>query len=163
MQVNAFLKLGDIKGESQVEGHEDWIGVISYTHGLQMPVSARASTHGRTAGDVVIQDFVISKVIDRATPALALACCQATMFPEATLELYANSTEKVAYMSYKLYDVVLTSVQPAGSGLADGSMPVETLSLNFNKIEWAYTPRGKVDSPEGAERTGWDRNSRKKM
>lgn len=163
MQVNAFLKLGDIKGESKVEAHEDWIGIISYQHGLQMPVSARASVSGRTAGDVVIQDFIVTKVIDRSSPGLALACCQATMFPEATIELFANSTEKVAYMAYKLSDVVVTSVQPAGSALADGSMPIETISLNFNKIEWAYTPRGNVDSPEGAERTGWDRTARKKL
>ena len=34
MAVDAFLKLGDLKGESPVDGHEDEIQVLSWNWGM---------------------------------------------------------------------------------------------------------------------------------
>jgi type VI secretion system secreted protein Hcp len=46
--------------------------------------------------------------------------------------------EPLEYLKIKLTDILVSSVQQAGSGSAD--RPSESLSLNFSKIELAYQP-----------------------
>jgi type VI protein secretion system component Hcp len=38
----------------------------------------------------------------------------------------------------------VTSYSVNGSGLDDGSIPTETLSLNFDKVTWRYWPIGPI-------------------
>jgi type VI secretion system secreted protein Hcp len=45
MAVDAFLKLGDLKGESQVEGFEEQIQVLSWSWGMSQRQGQRAG-HG---------------------------------------------------------------------------------------------------------------------
>lgn len=45
-----FLKLDNIKGESQVEGFEDQIEIMSYSHNVAMQVNNDISLTERTSG-----------------------------------------------------------------------------------------------------------------
>lgn len=45
-----FLKLDNIKGESQVEGFEDQIEIMSYSHNVAMQVNNDVSLTERTSG-----------------------------------------------------------------------------------------------------------------
>lgn len=50
-----FLKLDNIKGESQVEGFEDQIEIMSYSHNVAMQVNNDVSLTERTSGRMLVK------------------------------------------------------------------------------------------------------------
>jgi len=75
MAFDAFLRIDGIPGESQDSNHKDWIEILSYRHGVRQPVSITASSAGGAATErVSFGEFMISKLVDKATPKLFEAC-----------------------------------------------------------------------------------------
>ncbi|MDR2015728.1 MAG: type VI secretion system tube protein Hcp, partial [Azoarcus sp.] len=58
MAFDAFLKIEGIPGESKDSGHDGWIEILSYHHGVNQPASKTASSAGgATAERVNFGDF----------------------------------------------------------------------------------------------------------
>ena len=125
-----FLKIEGVPGESQDVRHQDWIEILSYKHGMQ------ESSAG--IGPVEHQDFSITKCLDKATPKLALHCCNQSQISQASLELCRPDTNDPAVYTIKLYDLIITSVIPSCSVSVSEILPVEEVSFNYGKIEWEY-------------------------
>jgi type VI secretion system secreted protein Hcp len=164
MATDAFLKIAgpDVAGESSDHAHDSWIECLSYSWGMHQPVSTASGTGGRTADRVSIQDFSIMKVLDKASPDLFLHCAKGTHFKKATLQLHEATGDKHMFMEYVMEDVIISSVQPSGSG--GGDKPMENLSLNFGKLQWTYTPighDGKPGSKVGPK--GWNLETNKAL
>src|SRR5262245_56642668 len=70
----AYLKLGDIKGESADSNHKDWIEIQSYSWGTS---SARPGAAPPSPGTLTI-----SKTLDKASPQLAQRCTAKQSVPE---------------------------------------------------------------------------------
>jgi type VI secretion system secreted protein Hcp len=63
-----YLKIGDIEGESTERAHKDWIIYESFSQGLEQAQSASGAARQR--GSVVLNDLIIIKKLDKATPML---------------------------------------------------------------------------------------------
>ena len=64
-------------------------------------------------------------------------------------------------MNYKMTNVIVSSVSTSGGG---GGEPVETVTFNYGKIEWTYTPQKRADGSAGAKQVaGWDLQTNKKV
>jgi hypothetical protein len=74
MAVDAFLKLGDLKGESPVKGYEDQIQVLSWSWGMSQTGTTHMGTGGG-AGKVNVQDMAVTHYVDTASPNIIKACC----------------------------------------------------------------------------------------
>ncbi len=72
-QVDAFLKLDGIKGESRTHKHKDEIEILSWHWGLKNTGSAHFGG-GMGAGKVQVGDIQLVKRVDTASPALMSAC-----------------------------------------------------------------------------------------
>ncbi|ESH34431.1 hypothetical protein SEEGA711_01392 [Salmonella enterica subsp. enterica serovar Gaminara str. ATCC BAA-711] len=57
-----FLKLDNIKGESQVEGFEDQIEIMSYSHNVAMQVNNDVSLTERTSGRAHVGEMSLTKL-----------------------------------------------------------------------------------------------------
>jgi len=163
MAFDAFLKISTIPGESEDSKHTDWIEVHSYSHAVTQPTSGSVSSAGsRTAERVDIQDFTIVKSIDKASPKLALACCNGEHIPTVTIHLNRAGGDKQQYMEYKLSDAIVRSVSPSGSSAGSDSLPSETVAFAFGKIEWTYTETDhKTGKPKGNVGANWDLHANK--
>lgn len=164
MAADAYLKIDGILGESTDSEHKDWIEVNSFEGGLQQPRSVVASTAGgATSGRANFFDLTITKFIDQATPKLSLACADGTHIKEITLALYrASGGSKVKYMEYKLSNCIISLITPSGSD--NNTLPVETVSIDYGKIEWIYTKQKRADGSSGGQvATGWDLQTNKKV
>ena len=162
MATDAFLKIEGIEGESTDDKHKNWIEVLSYSHGLSQPASATSGTGGRSKERVEMADFSVMKVLDKASPNLALAVCDGRHIPTVTIELCEASGEKHKYMEYVMEDVIVSSLQPSGS--SGGDKPLESLTFNFGKIKWTYYPithGGKESGKVGP--VGWNLEENKKI
>ncbi len=156
MAFDAFIKIDGIEGESTDDKHAGWIEVISYSSGLTQSVSTTASSSGGASAERAnFQDFSFTKQLDIASPALALACADGTHINEITVELCRAGTEKVKFMEYKMKNCLISSATTNGVG--DGDIPTETITIDFGKINWAYTQQKREGGgAAGNMATGWD-------
>lgn len=156
---NIFLKLDGIKGESASAQGKDQIEILACSHAVSMPTThAGASGVSVKHGRAVHQDLTITKYLDITTPTLNLKCSGGTNIKTAELSFFRadkDGGDPVKHYEIKLEDVILTNISIS----ADGSgLPVETITLHYNKINWKYTKQ-KRDAPGGKEgdvTTGWD-------
>lgn len=150
--ISAFLKIEGIPGESMIEGFEDQIEVLSFSHGVSQQANLSSSTAGgATTTRADHADFTVSKYIDKATPVLLQRCSAGTTIPKATLTLVrAAGDDMVPYMVYTIAPLLISSVAYSGSG----DLPVENISFNYGKIEWVYTQQKRADGGGGGNTTG---------
>ena len=80
MAVDMFLKLGDIKGESKDSVHKETIDVLAWSWGASNSGSAQIGG-GAGVGKVNVQDLSFTKFVDKASPDIFLATCNATVPP----------------------------------------------------------------------------------
>ncbi len=146
MAIDAFLKLGDIKGESAVKGHVDEIDVQTWSWGL----SQSGSTHmgrGGGAGKVNVQDLSFSHFLDCASPNLIKSVCVGKHFPEAKLILRKAGETPLDYLTITLKEVVITSISTGGSSGEERLM--ESVTLNFAEFTYSYQPQDGKGAKKG--------------
>jgi type VI secretion system secreted protein Hcp len=160
---DAFLKIDVIPGESTDDKHKDWIEVLSYNHGLSQPAAGSRSTGGAASSQRCDhQDFTVVKAIDKASPKLALHCCNGAHIKKITLELCRAAGDKQKYMEYTLSDVIVSNVRPGGSAKGGEALPLEEISFDYGKIEWVYTETDhKTGKPKGDVKAHWDLTTNK--
>jgi hypothetical protein len=93
--------------------------------------SVSSATGGGGAGKVRFGELQITKVLDKSSPSLSLACASGHHFSGATVVF--RKAGKGAYLVYNLKAVSISSYQVGPSGGGD-STPQDTLTLSFSKI-----------------------------
>lgn len=139
--MTAYIKIDDIPGESESPEHRGAIDILSWSWGASNSTTS-SSTGGGGAGKVSMQDFTITKYVDKATPKLFLNC--ATGKPTASLELLVelpslDGGAPAPYMTFILSNVFVSSISVGGAAGED--QMTETITLNFTKIEMKYYER----------------------
>jgi type VI secretion system secreted protein Hcp len=166
---DAFLKIDGIKGESADSKHKGEIDVMSFSWGLAQ-TGTSATGGGGGAGKVKFNDFQITKKTDAASPLLFLNCSDGAHIPTASFVVRKAGGEQLEYLKIKLTDVLISSYKPhgneAGADLAGATdeIPLETVTLNFAKVEFAYQPQGADGKAQGGPiLAGWDVKANKKV
>ena len=131
---SAYLKLGEIEGESTRSGHEDWIVIDSFSHGLGQPQGIVTGATRRRAG-VVIKDLVITKKVDKATPKLMELCAKGQVVPELELDVVTNDGRLTYKVSLK--NVMVTSITTKTVCDPD-CMMYDEMALTYSRITWEY-------------------------
>ena len=133
-----FLSADGIPGESTDAEHDEWIDVLSFSHGVSQPSGTSSIT--RSAERSIHEDFIITKELDKSSPKLALACCKGEHITEVVIEVSrADTTGK--YMQYTLTDVIVTSISQNGASQGAGAKPIEEVSFCYGRIDWSYTEK----------------------
>jgi type VI secretion system secreted protein Hcp len=143
MAVEMFLKIGDIKGESQDAKHKDEIVVASWTWGLAQS-GTTLSGAGAGAGKVLLQALVFTHAIDKASPNLMKACAKGQHIRDATLSVHKGGGQPQDYLIIKMTDVLVNAVQ---TGMQSGQTgDLENVTLSFAMVAFEY----KAQQPTGA-------------
>jgi len=146
-QVDYFLKIKDIEGESADAKHKNEIDIESWSWG-----ETNAGSHGYGggggAGKVTMQDFNFTMRVNKASPKLLLACANGQPFKEALLTCRKAGKEQQEYLKVKFTDLLVSSFQTGGSN--GDVVPIDQISLNFSKIEYEYYPQ-KEDGTLGSK------------
>jgi type VI secretion system secreted protein Hcp len=156
--VAYFLKLDGIVGDSRDARHPGEIELESFSWGETETVAAGGGGGG--AGKVQIEDLHVVMKESKASPPLFLACASGQHLKQAVLTGRTAGTAPAEFLVIRLTDVVVSSYRTGGGTAA---APDDQVSLNFAKIEFAFTaqrPDGKPDVPVTA---GWDVKQNKKV
>ncbi len=156
-----FLKIDGIEGESQDAKHKSEIEIMSWSWGANQSGSF-ASGGGGGAGKVSMHDFSFQKVIDKASPKLMLACAGGDHIKQAILTCRKAGKDQQEYLVVKFSDILVSSYQTGGHGEGD-VRPLDSIALNFAKIEFDYKEQKADGSLGGSIKTGWDLKANKKV
>jgi type VI secretion system secreted protein Hcp len=154
MAVDLFLKLDGIDGESKDTKHSKEIDVLAWSWGMSQSSHAGLGG-GVTAGKVNIQDFSVTKYIDKATPVLLLNCCNGTTIKKADFvaRKAGGKGGPVEYLKITLKEILVTSVSTGGSGGEDKF--TENVSLAFDEVEVVYTEQTDTGGGGSPARMHW--------
>lgn len=156
----AYMKLGDIKGESTAKGHEGWIVLDSMQFGIdntqkKFPKGEKGGTEDINIGIGELQECTISKSMDAASAHLAQFAINGNSPGLAEIEFTTidpRTGEEVTYLKYKLDRVFVKSWSVSGD--AD-DRPTEEVAFYYNKIAFAYQEQGE-EGPKETHVMSWD-------
>jgi type VI secretion system secreted protein Hcp len=131
--VDYFLKFDGIKGESTDAKHKEEIDVEAWSWGESNTGSAHLGG-GLGAGKVSMQDFNFMMHLNKASPALMQACATGKHIKSATLTGRKAGKGQMDYLTFKFYDILVSSFQTSGAG----EHPVESISFNYSKMDMEY-------------------------
>ena len=154
--MTAYIKIGDIKGESTAEGHKEWIEIGSVQWGVGRAISSPTGGANREVSAPSISELTITKTLDSTSPKLFLnAVGGSGNIAKVELHLVDNSSTGGAGTVF--YKLILKNVLVSGqstSAAAGSDRPTESISLNFTKIEMEYVTIG-VDG-KSSEKANYD-------
>ncbi len=158
MAFDCFLKIDVIPGESTDDKHAEWIELLSFSHGVSQAASGASSSGGSLSAERCDHaDFSVTKTLDKASPKLALYCCNATHIKEVTVELCRAAGDKQKYMEYRMTEVIVASARPGGSADGGEALPLEEVTFSYGKITWNYIETDhKTGKPGGNVESNWD-------
>ncbi len=159
-QVDYFLKIEGIEGESTDDKHKDEIDVLSWSWG-ETNTGSHGGRGGGGAGKVSMQDYNFVMQCNKATPKLMLACAAGTHIPKAELACRKAGGEQEEYLKITFTDLLVSSYQTGGS--TGDVVPVDQVSLNYSKIEFEYKPQDSKGGLGSAIKAGWDVKANKKV
>jgi type VI secretion system secreted protein Hcp len=150
MAADIFLKIDGIKGESTDSKHKDEIEVTSFSIGGTQVVSIAGG--GMGAGKVELQPFMITKHLDKATPALFQHLATGKHIPVADFSQRKAGGEQKDFLKINLKDVLVSNWSTGGSG----ELPQESWTLHYGQISFEYFQQDNKGAVTSAGKFGWD-------
>ena len=145
-----FLTVAGIAGESTQRAHRGAIEVVDSAWGVTRPQSSSSTAAGRP----VFTDFHFTKLVDKSSPLLFLACVEARVIATATLDVVgAGQAASVVRSQIVLSGVEVTDFETEDT--ASGDL-VDRVSLAFQKIQFSYIPIDAKGQALAPMVTGWD-------
>jgi type VI secretion system secreted protein Hcp len=148
-----FMQITGIDGEATDDSHEDWIEILSCSMGMAEP-DAGATGTSRRRGDVVLEDVVVVKELDKSSPKLMEKCAKGEVIPSLVIHVCRGAEgSPFTYYRYELENVMVTSFHSSGS--TDEGVPVETVTLNYEEITVTYTETDSEGKSKGNVEFNW--------
>jgi type VI secretion system secreted protein Hcp len=146
-QVDYFLKIEGVAGESQDDKHKGEIDVESFSWGVTQ-TATMAHGGGGGAGKANFNDFNFTHHIDKSSPKLFLACASGQHIKQATFIGETSDVEGGSrqFLKYTFTDILVSSFEEGGAanGVNDAS------ALNFADVKTEATPGTRIDiTPAG--------------
>jgi type VI secretion system secreted protein Hcp len=137
MAANYFLNIDEnkIAGQSRQVGHEEEIEVLSFSFGVSQQAGFAFASGGGSA-KANFQDLSLSFRMCSASPRIMKACAGGEHFDMIKLScLKAAGENQELYLEIEMEHCIVSSYQTGGSG---DDMPIESMSINFEKVTQKY-------------------------
>ena len=103
---------------------------------------------GGAAGGSTIMDIAITKDMDKSSPNMMKYCCHGTVMPEAILVCTKSGGEgTMEWLKVTMKNAIISSISSSGQ---EGSMGMESVSLNFSEYKMEFWPQDDVGAQEAA-------------
>ncbi len=156
MDIHLDLTKGGIEGESKEKGFEKQIQVLSWSWGASQSGSFQTG-QGGGSGKVSMQDFHFTQKMCTATPKILLACSTGQHIDQAVLTARkaGQKTAQQKFLVINFYHLLISSYQTGGSDASDG-LPIESISINYAKVDLEYFVQDEKGVTKSAGKNGYD-------
>jgi type VI secretion system secreted protein Hcp len=149
--MSAYMKIGDLEGESTDQSHPKWVLVEAMSSSIHRTIARGAKDNERGRGTTTLSDVTVVRTLDRSSIPLQVACASGRVFKEVAIHfcLEANG-KREPYLKYVLRDAIVSGYT-LGPCLAGGAKPSESVDLSCTDVEWVYVKLdAKTLKPEGS-------------
>jgi type VI secretion system secreted protein Hcp len=151
---DGFIRIEGISGGSSDAKHTGWIEIIDYDSDVSQTVSRSAGTAGGAGAERAdFSEFCFTKLLDEASPRLALACADGTHIDTIDVELNRSGGDKIRFMQYRFTNCMISSFNTLG----DGDFPEDEVAFVYGKVEWCYARQKRAGGwASGNVAGGWN-------
>ncbi len=148
-----YLQIDGIQGDATHETHKQWtdIKAMHWNVARNMNTSA-GSTANREASEPTVSEVVLVKVSDSSSTKLFQEACTGKTGKRATIHLVTTGSPGDTYIEYILTNTLVANYSVDTSG----DRPVETVKLNFTKMEVKYIPYDESNNPKSPMIASYD-------
>lgn len=158
-QVDAFLELEGVKGESRDDTYKGKIEILSWSWGMANTGSAQFGGGGG-AGKVQVNDLAIFKRVDKSTPILMKNCATGVHIDKGRMIVRkAGGDKSLEYFTIDLKDVLVSAIQTHSD--ANSPWLMEEVHLNFEEFKVVYTPQDNKGGGNAAVEFGYNMSKNK--
>jgi type VI secretion system secreted protein Hcp len=150
-----LLEIEGVKGESTDEAHKGKIEIDSFSWAC-MNEGTGGRGGGSGAGKANFSDFQFTKQCDAARHELIKSCASGKHFGKAVLTARKAGEGQKEFLVVTMEDVFVSSFNSSGNA-GGGSIPSESVTLNYVKIKYEYKPQDKKGALTGQLVAGYDR------
>jgi type VI secretion system secreted protein Hcp len=152
-----YMKYDGIDGSVTATGHEKWIELQSAQMGVHRQVtSAQGRGENREASVPSVSEIVVTKDLDAASTNLF----RAALYGEGKkvkIDFCKTDKDKFEpFLQLELENTLVSSFSQSGSGGDTHSRPMESLTLNFTKIQYNTIGMDKANATGKPDRAMWD-------
>jgi type VI secretion system Hcp family effector len=137
--LDMFLRVDGLQGDSVIKGHEGWSDVAGYQHAVRMPTSPGSGGGGGAAGRPEHDDLVVLKATDGSSSGLSQKATKGEVIASIELEVCRRGgTGPECFLRIELTNAHVTSYSQSAN-------LIERLSFDYEAIKWtyhAYDPKG---------------------
>lgn len=119
---------GSIAGTSTIQGHENWIELYSFSHGVSVPIGV----NGAPSGPAETSPVTVMASFDRSTVKLMRALANNENLSTWKMEWLDAGTRQVL-IRYELQNGHVVSIDESGS-TGGGTYPTVSLSFAYSRI-----------------------------
>lgn len=143
----------EIKGDSKVKDHEDWITLDSVNMGVSRTISVRSGGTDRETSTPTFNEITCNKGCDISSTELFIQSICGASLEEATIHFIQTDGKEAdqVFLEFTLEDPIISSFETSSSG----GRPFETFRLNYTKIKMEYT-QFSGEQKKTASPKGWD-------
>lgn len=132
-----YLQIDGIQGDATHEQHKNWLDIEALHWDVTRNINTSAgSAANREASEPSISEVVLTKVSDSSSTKLFQEAVSGRNGKRAVVHLVTTGNPGETYIEYSLTNALISSY----SVDTNGDRPVETIKLNFTKMEVKYTP-----------------------
>lgn len=156
MATDFLLEIDGVKGESTDDKFKGHIDIDSFSWAC-MNEGTGGRGGGSGSGKANFSDFQFNKQCDAASHDLIKSCASGKHFTKAVLHCRkAGGDQSHEFLTVTMEDVFVSSFNSSGSA-GGGSIPQESVALNYVKIKYEYKPQDKKGGGSGQHIAGYDR------
>jgi type VI secretion system secreted protein Hcp len=141
MTMAIYMKMDGVKGQSTTEGHKDEVVLESFQFGVNRQIASSAKNANREAAPPSLSEVVVTKSQDAASSDI-MKLSLAGEGKKAVFSFTKSGTDgkPQVYMTVTLENCLISSFSCSAHGGEGNTIPMESLSINFTKIEYKMLP-----------------------
>ncbi len=148
-----YLQIDGIQGDATQEQHRKWMDIEALHWNVSRNLNTVAGkAANREATEPTISEVVLTKISDSSTTSLFQEAVSGTQGKTATIHLVSTGSPGETYIEYILTNTLIASYTVDSSG----DRPLETLKLNFTKLELKYIPYDDTNRPQSPMIASYD-------
>lgn len=148
-----YLQIDGIKGDATHETHRQWMDIDAIHWNVARNMNTTAgSTANREASEPNVSEMVLTKVSNSSSTKLFQEACTGKTGKTAIIHLVTTGSPGDTYIVYTLTNTLIANYSVDTSG----DRPVETVRLNFTKMEVKYTPYDEMNNPKSPMIASYD-------
>ncbi|WEX08235.1 type VI secretion system tube protein Hcp [Chelativorans sp. AA-79] len=148
-----YLQIDGIQGDATHEQHRKWMDIeaLHWDVSRNMKTSA-GSAANREASEPSISEVVLTKVSDSSSTKLFQEACSGRTGKRVLIHMVTTGNPGTTYIEYTLTNTLIASYSVDSTG----DRPIETIKLNFTKMEVKYTPYDDNHAPQSPMIASYD-------